>query len=424
MTGLAGLAWRSAWSRRGTLGLVVLSIALATLLLLSLERMRQDLRDSFAQSVSGTDLIVGARTGPVQLMLYAVFRIGGATNNIRMASVEAIASHRAVAWVVPISLGDSHRSHPVLGSTRAYFEHFMYGDRERLVLAEGRAFRGDLNGLYEAVLGAEVADSLGYRLGQRITLAHGSGSMPGAEHADKPFEVVGILAPTGTPVDRTVHVSLQALEAIHLDWQGGAPLPGSGIPADQARKFDLTPKEATAALIGLKSRAAVFVVQRHVAAYEDEALMAVLPGVALDELWEVLGVGERALLGMSLMVGLVSLAGLVAVVLAGLNERRRELAVLRAVGAAPRHVLWLLVGEGTLVTALGALIGSILAFLLVALAGPWIQARFGVTLQLSAPTAAQWAYLGGVMAAGVLASLVPALRAYQLSLADGLTQRT
>ena len=423
MTGLFSLAARSAWSRRGTLGLVVVSIALATLLLLSLERMRQDLRESFSQSVSGTDLIVGARTGPVQLMLYAVFRIGGATNNVRMDSLKAISSHRAVAWMVPISLGDSHRGRPVLGTVPAYFDRFRHGEQQALVMAQGRAFSGTLDGLYEVVLGAEVADTLGYALGQRLTLSHGSGPLV-AEHADKPFTVVGILARTGTPVDRTVHTSLQALEAIHLDWQGGAPLPGGGIPAEQARKFNLEPQQVTAALIGLKSRAAVFVVQRHVAAYEGEALMAVLPGVALDELWEVVGVGERALLGMSAMVALVSLAGLVAVVLAGLNERRRELAVLRAVGAAPRHVLMLLVGEGLLITGLGALLGTALSFLMIALAGPWIQTRFGVTLQLSALNAPQWTLLGGVMAAGLLASLVPALRAYRLSLADGLTPRS
>lgn len=424
MNTLIGLAARSAWHRRGTLGLVVLSIALSSWLLLSLERMRGDLRESFSQSVSGTDLIVGARTGPVQLMLYAVFRIGGATNNIRMDSVRDIARHRAVAWVLPISLGDSHRGHPVLGSTPDYFERFRYGDQQALALTEGRRFAGTLDGLYEAVIGAEVADSLGYRLGQRLTLSHGAGNIPGAEHADKPFQVVGILERTGTPVDRTVHVSLQALEAIHLDWQGGAPMPGGGIPAEMARKFDLEPKEVTAALVGLKNRAAVFVVQRHVADYEPQALMAVLPGVALDELWEVVGIGERALLAMSGMVALVSLAGLVAVVLAGLNERRRELAVLRAVGAAPRHVLLLLVGEGAIVTLLGAAIGSAASLGLIALAGPWIQARFGVTLQLSAFTGPQWTLLGGVLAAGILASLVPALRAYRLSLADGLTPRS
>jgi putative ABC transport system permease protein len=424
VSALWNLAARSAWNRRGTLALVVLSIALSTLLLLSFERMRNDIRESFSQSVSGTDLIVGARTGAVQLMLYAVFHVGGATNNIRISSLQAIAKHRAVDWVVPISLGDSHHGRPVLGTTPEFFSRFLYGEREPLVLAQGRAFRGDLNDLYGAVIGAEVAQTLGYRLGQHITLSHGSGAIPGAEHADKPFTVVGILAPTGTPVDRTVHVSLEAIEAIHLDWGGGAPIPGLKIAPEQARKFDLAPKQVTAALIGLKTRVAVFAVQRAVAEFDGEALMAVLPGVALDELWEVVGIGERALLGMSAMVALVSLAGLVAVVLAGLNERRRELAVLRAVGAGPRHVLWLLAGEGALVTLLGAFIGSVLAVLLIVAAGPWIQARFGIALKLSAPTAAQWRVLASVVAAGLLASLVPGWRAYRLSLADGLSPRT
>jgi putative ABC transport system permease protein len=423
VTPLFSLALRSAWNRRGTLSLVVASIALATLLLLSFERMRADVRESFSQAVSGTDLIVGARTGPVQLMLYAVFRVGGATNNVRVSSVQALAEHRAVAWVVPISLGDSHRGFPVLGTTPAYFQHFLYADRQPLALAQGQPFRGDLDGLYEAVLGAEVAQRLGYRLGERITLSHGGGGTPGLEHGDKPFTVAGILARTGTPVDRTVHVSLQALQAIHLDWVGGAPMRGLAIAPEQARQFDLEPKEVTAALVGLKNRAAVFEVQRHVAAFTDEPLLAVLPGVALDELWDVVGVGERALLGMSAMVGVVSLAGLVAVVLAGLNERRRELAVLRAVGAGPRHVLLLLASEGALVTLLGAALGSLLTLVFIAAAGSWMQTRFGITLQLSPPTGTQWLVLGSVVLAGLLASLVPALRAYRLSLADGLSPR-
>jgi putative ABC transport system permease protein len=424
MKGLPGLAARSAWHRRGTLALVVFSIALATLLLLSLERLRQDVRASFVQSVSGTDLIVGARTSPVQLMLYSVFRIGGATSNIGMDSLRAVAAHRAVAWLVPLSLGDSHRGHPVLGTTPEYFERFRYGDAQPLVLAQGQAFAGTLDGLYEAVIGAQVAQRLGYRLGERIVLSHGSGTLPGAEHADKPFTVVGILAPTGTPVDRTVHVSLQGLEAIHLDWAGGAPMPGLAIAPEQARKFDLEPKQVTAALVGLKSRVAVFAVQRHVNDFEGEPLMAVLPGVALDELWQLVGLSERALLAMSVLVGVVSLAGLVATVLAGLNERRRELAVLRAVGAGPRHVLLLLAAEGSLVTLLGALLGAAAAVLAVAAAAPWVQAELGITLQGGAPTVVQWGLWAAVVAAGILASLVPGLRAYRLSLADGLSPRT
>lgn len=418
MTALFSIAWRSAWNRRFTLVLTVLSIALSTLLLLGVERIRTQLRESFSSAVSGTDLIVGARTGSTQLLLYSVFRIGSATNNIAWQSVQALSAHEGVDWVVPLSLGDSHRGFAVLATTPAYFRHFHYGDHQALVLREGRPF----DALFDAVLGADVAERLGYRVGQRITLAHGTGELV-TEHTDKPFTVVGILARTGTPVDRTVHIGLQAMEAIHLDWRGGAPMPGLRVPVAKLGEMDLTPKNVTAALVGLKNRAAVFGVQRWVSTYGGEPLMAVLPGVALDELWDVIGVGENALLLMSALVALVSLAGLVAVVLAGLDQRRRELAVLRAAGAMLRHVLALLALEGALVTLAGVVLGVTATAVGIALLSPWLQAHFGLALALSAPTANEGLLVAALMLAGWAASLLPALRAYRLSLADGLSPR-
>ena len=151
--------------------------------------------------------------------------------------------------------------------------------------------------------------------------------------------------------------------------------------------------------------------------------MAILPGVALDELWSVIGVGENALLLMSALVALVSLAGLVSVVMAGLNERRRELAVLRAVGANLRHVLTLLALEGGLVTLLGVVIGVALAALGIAVLSPWLQSHFGLALRLSEPTLNEWLLLASLVFAGWLASLLPGIRAYRLSLADGLSPR-
>ncbi|MBP6276781.1 MAG: ABC transporter permease [Limnohabitans sp.] len=428
MNSLWGIARRSAWNRRSTLVWVVVSLALATALLWTLERLRHDIRTSFAQSVSGVDLIVGARSSPVQLMLFSVFHIGSVPQGMSMDSVRAVAQHRSVSWVVPLSLGDSHRGYPVLGTTPEYFRHFAYGDKQALVLAQGAVFAGTLDGLYEAVIGAEVARNMGYGLGQSITLGHGlhehdHESKQADEHADKPFKVVGILAPTGTPVDRTVHVSLQALQAVHLGWVAGTPMPGGQIPADQARKFNLEPEQVTAALVGLKTRAAVFNVQRFVNQYEDEALMGVMPGVALGELWTVLGLGENALLAVSALVALVSVLSLMAVVLAGLNERRRELAVLRAVGAGPRHVLGLLAWEGMWVTGAGVLLGVLLAQAGMALGVPWLQNALGIRLQMAAPLSSQWALTAAVLLAGMLASLGPAWRAYRMSLADGLSPR-
>ena len=418
MKAVLRLAALSAWSRRLTLGLALVSIALAVTLLLAVERLRVDARQSFTQSVSGVDLVVGARTGSVQLMLYAVFHAGAASNNIDWDSYRAIATHPAVEWAVPLSLGDSHRGYPVLGTSADYFRLFRYGAAEELRFVEGKPFAG----VFEAVLGSEVARRLAYRQGDMITLNHGLGEL-GPAHGDKPFRVVGILAPTGTPVDRTLHVGLEAITALHLDWVGGAPMPGVTIPSEFVGKFDLRPKEITAALVGLKQRGDVFRMQRFVNQFRGEPLLAVLPGVALDELWQSVGMIERALLAISALVVLIGLSGLAATLLAGLNERRRELAILRALGAGPAQIFLMLVAEGVLVTTTGALLGLALLTLASIPAAPWLLERFGVVLGTRLPGGEELVLLGAVIATGLIASLVPGWRAWRMSLADGLTPK-
>lgn len=419
MRALFGLALGSAWNRRLSLGLTLLAVVLATTLLLSVERIRHAARDGFAQSVSGTDLVVGARSSPVQLVLYAVFHLGEATNNLRWESYREIAADPAVAWSVPISLGDSHHGFPVLGTTPDYFVHYHYGDRQPLRLATGQVF----SGLFDAVIGAEVARQLGYRPGDKIVLSHGDGGLPGMEHADKPFTITGVLAPTGTPVDRTVHVSLAAIEAIHVDWVGGAPMPGFSIGADVVQKFDLTPKTITAFLVGLHQRVQVFRLQRRINEYAGEPLLAVLPGVALDQLWQTVGVAERALQAMSWLVLAVGLAGLMATMLAGLSERRREMAILRALGAGPRHILALLLLEGFVVSLLGSLLGLLLVTLFAQF-GAGRLAEYGLAALPLAVDAAEWRIFASIVVCGTLVGLLPAWRAYRLSLADGLIPRS
>ncbi|WP_443115197.1 ABC transporter permease [Herbaspirillum seropedicae] len=418
---LLRLAVRSAWNRRFTLGLMLVAIALSTTMLLGIERVRHEVRAGFSQSVSGTDLVVGARTSPIQLMLYTIFRIGGATNNIGWDSAQALARNPAVAWTIPISLGDSHRGFSVLATNGDYFTHFRYGSNQPLRLTQGHPMAG----VFDAVLGADVAAKLHYHLGDIIILSHGMGGMGLTQHADKPFRVVGILARTGTPVDRTVHIGLDGMQAIHLDWEGGAPLPGVHIPAEFVKKFNLTPTSITAVLVGLKSRARVFALQREIASGQGykEPLMAVLPGVALDQLWDVVGIGENALLVVSGMVVVVGLAGLVAAILASLGERRRELAILRSVGARPLDVLLLLCIEGLGVMLAGVASGLLLLSLLVWTLGPLLAEQFGIALQPAWPAAGELQLLLWTVLAGLVASLLPALRAYRLSLSDGLTPR-
>ncbi len=417
---LLRLAGQSAWNRKSTLLLVMLSITLSTTLLLGIERVRTQARENFAQAISGTDLVVGARGSGLQLLLYAVFHMGGAANNMGWDSAQRIADNKDVAWTVPLSLGDSHKGFPVVATTSDFFTRYQYHRHSPLRFAQGVPFEG----IFDVVLGSEVVRKAGYALGDRLVISHGSGGTHLAQHSDKPFTVCGILDPTGTPIDRGLYISLAAMEAIHIDWRNGAPMPGFHIRADQVTMFNLTPKSITALLVGLKNRARVFAVQREINTGSGEALMGVMPGVAMDQLWSMLRTGENALRFISWLVTVTGLAGLVAVILAGLGERRRELAILRAAGASPLDIILLLLLEGMLLVLTGALAGLAALSTIIAVAGPYLSSHYGLGLTLSWPEHGEWLLLGTIVAAGTLSSFIPAWRAYRMSLADGLNVST
>jgi putative ABC transport system permease protein len=415
------LALRSLWNRRFTAALTVMTIALSVSLLLGVDKIRESARESFTQTVSGTDLIVGARSGPIQLLLYAVFRIGDATNNVSWESYQKITAHRQVAWAIPLSLGDSHRGFRVLGTTGAYFEHLRYRQNRALEFADGKPFAD----LYDAVIGADVARELNYQLGQKIIIAHGAAVVNLQQHDDKPFSVVGILKPTGTPVDRTVHVSLQAIEAIHIDWRGGTRAPGQyAIDAEQAREKDLEPKAITAFYLGLKSKIATFMIQRGINEFSEEPLLAILPAVALQQLWSLLGVAEKALLVIAAFVVLTGLLGMLSAILTTLNERRREMAILRSVGARPHHIFALMISEAGALALLGVALGVALTYALIAIAQPLLEARAGIFITLSALSQSQWLILLSIVISALLIGAIPAWLAYRRSLSDGMTIRT
>ncbi len=418
---LLRLALASLHNRRFTALLTVFAIALSVCLLLAVERVRTEARASFASTISGTDLIVGARSGSVNLLLYSVFRIGNATNNIRWDSFEHFAEHPRVSWAIPISLGDSHRGYRVMGTSSAYFEHYRYGRKLPLQLAQGRPFAEDP---FEVVLGAEVAEALNYTLDDQLVLAHGVSTVSLVKHDDKPFRVVGILKRTGTPVDRTLHINLAGMEALHIDWQNGTPARGAArIDAEQARQMDLQPKQITAFMLGLNSKIATFALQREINQYRGEPLLAILPGVALQELWSLMGTAEKALFAVSLFVVLTGLIGMLTAILTSLNERRREMAILRSVGARPRHIASLLILEAFSLALAGVVFGLLLLYVAMAAAQGPLQSQYGLDLPLALPSAYEWSLLAGILLAGLLMGGVPAWRAYRQSLADGLSIR-
>lgn len=412
-----GLATRSLYNRKLTAGLTILSIALAVALLLGVERIRQESRASFAATISGTDLVVGARTSPVHLLLSAVFHIGNVTNNITWDSYRAIAQRPEVAWTIPLALGDSYRAYRVLGTTPDYFANFRFARDRRLVLARGKIFEHD----HDAVLGADVAASLKHRVGDTAVIAHGAGEVSFALHDQHPFRITGVLARTGTPVDRTVHVSLAGLDAVHEEVQEDND-PVAAILRDKHRAR-AGGHAITAFLLGLHSRGTALSMQRQINEYAREPLTAVLPGVALQEVWEITATVERSLLAVSAMVVVVGLSGMLVTLLSSLGERRREMAILRSLGARPLQVFALLLGEAAFLTMAGIVLGVAALYAGMLVGGSWLEARFGLFISVSLPSAHELQLLCIVAAAGLLAGLIPAYSSYRYSLADGMTLR-
>ena len=522
------LGFKSLWHRRLTALLTVCSVAVGVALLTGVERIRTGAKASFANTISGADLIVGARGGPLHLVLYSLFRVGDATNNIRWASYQAIAERPEVAWTIPLSLGDAHRGFRVLGTNADYFAHYRFGRDRSLQFAQGRIFADAA----DAVLGADVAAALGYRVGDAIVVSHGIGQTSFEHHDDNPFRVVGVLARTGTPVDRTVHVTLEGVRDMHVE-------PGDGHDHDRAEDHDAdadhhadaddqhhedhedhdadhadggdaaadqdhgdhgdhdadhadggheadqhhddhedhdadhadgghdaddqhhadhadadhaddhhaddlhhedhedrdadhadhadadhdVPAAITACIVGLKARPQLLLFQRFVNEYAEEPLLAVAPGVALRQLWELVAVVETALLLVSALVVVAGLVGMLAMLLANVAERRREMAVLRAVGAGRGLVFGLLAAEAAMLAAGGAALGvAAVHGALLAARGAMLE-RFGLALAAPWPGTFEAVVVGAVAAAAALVAAVPAWRLYRFSLADGLTVR-
>lgn len=408
---LVKIAWKSLLHRRTTVLLTLFSIAISVMLAVGIDHLRHQLKNSFTSTLSGTDLVVGARSGRINLLLYSVFRIGNATNNISWESYQKIKQQKGVKWTIPLSLGDSHEGYRVLGTTEDYFSYYRYGQKQLLSFQAGQPFKG----VYDAVLGAEVAKQLGYSLGESIIISHGIAKASFSKHDDKPFTVTGILAPTGTPVDRTIHVSLAGIEAIHIGWQNGVPALGKTVSVDEALQYDLTPKNITAFLLGLDNRILTFRLQRQINNYRGEPLMAILPGVVLSELWQSMSLVEKTLTLISLFVVAASLLGMLTMILSTLAQRQQELFLLRTAGAPTWVIFSLIQLEVLLITCGGIIAGLLLLWFTTTMAAPLLMANYGLSIDTLPYTISTLYYSVSIIIAAQLLACIPAWGAYKRS---------
>ncbi len=412
---LLRLAFKSLRARALTTTLTIFSIALSVMLLVGVDRLRDAAQSGFSGTLSHTDLIVGARGGDLPLLLSSVFHIGNAANNVSWDTYQHFAHHRAVAWTIPVSMGDSFHGYRVVATDDNFYAHYQYRKARSLSVVQGHTPEG----IFDAALGAEVAARLHLHLGDKIILAHGVEAKSILNHDTTPFTVVGILAPTETPVDRAVYITLLGDEAMHFGWSGGTP-PAIGEPAPVFDPSKLKVDEITCFLLGTKSRISTLYLQREIDTYKPEPLTAIIPAYTLQQLWSLLDYADTALSLVSAAVLVVGLLAMLIALYTALNERRREIAILRAVGLHARQIFSLFLLESVLIASVGTATGIVSVYLLLYLLRSTIENHFGLPVALVGLSTRVELYAVVTVLAGALLGTIPAWRAYRNSLVDGL----
>ncbi|MCU4674154.1 ABC transporter permease [Catenovulum sp. 2E275] len=403
---LVSIAWQSLKARRKTVMLTFISLLISLTVLLSVEHIRSQAKESFNRTVSGIDMIVGAPSGQLNLLLYSVFRLGSPVNEIQYQSFINLKKHKDINWAIPIALGDSHKGYRVLGTNNDYFNYYQYGDKQKLAFKVGQHFRG----VFDAVLGAEVAKKLNYHVGDQIIIAHGIGSSSFSEHQLSPFVVSGILAPTGTPLDKTVHVTLAGIEAVHLP---PAHLKQLIVHLDKVPLEQIHPKTITSVMLSLKSKFSIFTLQRAINQTQDDRLMAILPGVAMTELWLLMGTVENILRVISFLVLISSLIGLCTMLLASMQQRASEFTVLRIIGAGPASLFLLILIEAFLLLVLSVIAAIGVISLTLWYFNGWLSAEFGLFLSTNILNQSTFEILALIFGATLVTACLPAYEAYQ-----------
>jgi len=388
------LALKSMAARKGSVLLSVMAMTISIMVLLGVEHIRHQAKVSFANTLSGVDLIVGARTSSVNLLLYSVFRVGSPTNNISWQSFETIAANPKVKWAVPLSLGDSHKGFRVLGTNQSFFQQVKYGQQHALEFNQGRAF----SDVYDVVLGSAVAAKLHYKLGDELVLAHGIAATSFTLHKNNPFTVVGILSPTGTPIDHTLHVSLQSIEAIHTQL--------SQAVSQQAM---LQPSHITAFMLGLESKITTFTMQRDINQFAAEPLIAILPGVVLAELWQMMSVLENTLLVVSVLVFMSAFLGVCAMLLASVRERYYEIRLLQTIGAPARFLFLLIAAEAAFIAMASIMAAGVILTLSLRLSQDYLMTQFGLNISANIFSMNSLYVIGIIMVISVIVAVIPSL---------------
>lgn len=396
------------------LNIVLLSLAVATMVILLL--FSDQLGTRFQRDADGIDLVVGAKGSPIQLILSAIYEVDVPTGNIPLGTIALLRRDPAVAQVMPLALGDNFRSFRIVGTEPGYPAH--YGAR----LRDGRYWRAP----YEAVIGSEVARRTGAALGQRFVSSHGLSDAPGAhQHKEHPYLVVGRFAPTGTVLDRLILTSIESVWEIHgIHHKGGVANADTGADGDDEDAPGAAPHpgraEITALLVTYRSIAAALRLPTLVNA--QPGLQSAVPAIETTRLLSLAGVGIDAIRAFALLLMLTAGLSIFVALYSALRQREADMAMLRVMGASAAAIFGQILLEGVLLAGAGAAAGVLLGHAIVAAAAASFAQLGQMGLAGTRFDPDEGLIVAAALLVGIVAALIPAIRVFQVDIAQTLAR--
>ena len=421
--------------------LTMFAIAVGVALTASILTLRTEAERSFSQKDTGFEIIVGAKGSPLQLVLNTLYHVGAPVGNFSLADCERLRSDKRIKSSLPMVFGDNVGGFKVIGTAPEFFTKFEYRKGLPIPMAAGKPFAGD----FEAVLGAEVAEALNKKTGDSIIVRHGLEANEEGAHDHGKMPVVGILAPTGTAFDKGVYMTMRTVWDTHYhEYQEAqeaaetalnkAENKEQGKQHSQAEEHqhdeehhtehehhhDIPSEFTTVTALVVKLKSPVFYDSFIRSVNEGTSAQAAIPIREITGLFQIVGNVSGILLGISYLVIVLGAISIIVALYTSLNERRREIAILRALGAHRRLIVGLIVTEAVMISTLGSLLGLVVARFGMIVAKNSLQAQLGAKLYPAVWYSFDSILVLGVIALAAFVALLPAFAAYRTDVAENL----
>lgn len=393
------ISWKNIWHKPLSSILSILLLAFGAGIISLLLNVSEQLEKQFTKNIAGIDMVVGAKGSPLQLLLSSVYQIDAPTGNIDLKEYQKLLKNPLVKTGIPLAFGDNYEGYRMVGTESSYLD-----------LYQGEIQEGQLwSQSGEAVIGAKVRELTDLELNKAFSSSHGFNSEMGDNHDHFKYQVVGVLKPTGTVLDKLILTNIKSVWDVHSHAEH---------EEHEGHEHVEKPKEITAAFIKFKSPMGIMSIPRYV--NQKTSMQAALPAIEINRLFSLMGTGIETLKSLAFLIVLISGISVFISLYQSLKERKFELALLRTMGATRFQLFSLVIIEGLVISVIGFLLGMAFSKIAMKIISGMAEESYQYNLQTTFFSKEEGFLFLGILALGFLASILPSVQAFRLNISKTL----